>query len=186
MGRDWEDVKRELFEDSPELRDDYEDSQPAYLLAREMLGARAELGISQAELARRMDTSQSVVSRLENMDTSPTLRTVMAVAKALGRRVELRFVGEDDRQITASDSAVGSDEVISVTRDQIADIVRSVVNEVRGEVISINTARSARSPAKRTAGTAVAAGRKKTVVARSAKTGRKVAARKTAARKRST
>lgn len=79
----------------PELQEAYEELEPAYLVAREVLRSRAELGISQAELARRMNTSQSVISRLENMDGSPNLRTVLALAEAMGRKVELRFVEDE-------------------------------------------------------------------------------------------
>lgn len=81
-----------LASDDPELREAYADIEPAFMVAREVLRTRSELGISQAELARRMGTSQSVVSRLENMDGSPNLKTVLALAEALGQRVELRFV----------------------------------------------------------------------------------------------
>lgn len=92
MSRDWEEAKRELFDDDPELERAYEAGKPAYIVSREILRARADLGISQAELARRMGSAQSVVSRLENMEGSPNMRTVFALAKALGREVELRFV----------------------------------------------------------------------------------------------
>lgn len=104
----WEETRERLHADDPELAAAYAESEPAYLVAREVIRARAELGISQAELARRMETSQSVISRLENMEGSPNLKTVLALAKALDRKVELRFVGErtgDDKP----DAALGFD-----------------------------------------------------------------------------
>jgi transcriptional regulator with XRE-family HTH domain len=85
-----------LLEDDPEVRAAYEEMGPAYLVARELLRVRGDLNITQAELARRVGTSQSVISRLENMETSPNLRTVVELAQALGRRLELRFVDPND------------------------------------------------------------------------------------------
>ena len=87
-------AREKLLADDPELRAEYDELEPAYLVARELLRVRSELGISQAELARRVGTAQSVISRLENMEGSPNLRTVVSLAKALGRHVELRFVVE--------------------------------------------------------------------------------------------
>jgi transcriptional regulator with XRE-family HTH domain len=94
-----DEVKEMMFSDDPELRAEYDELEPAYLVAREILRVRGEMGISQAELARRMGTSQSVVSRLENMEGSPNLRTVIALAKALDRKVELRFVPEGTKTV---------------------------------------------------------------------------------------
>ncbi len=54
--------------------------------------ARAAAGLSQVELARRMGVSQQQVQRLEDPDKSnPTVATLRSIARALGRRVEIRF-----------------------------------------------------------------------------------------------
>jgi len=54
-------------------------------LATNVQVARAQLGLSQAELARRAGLSKASVSQLENARTNPTLETVWALAQALGR-----------------------------------------------------------------------------------------------------
>ena len=59
-------------------------------LIRDLYAARQRSGLTQAELAQRMGTSQSTVARLERgEDHSPTLRTLERMALAL--RVELRI-----------------------------------------------------------------------------------------------
>ena len=50
---------------------------------------RAELGLSQAEVARRAGVSQQQIARLENPDGNPTLAMLAKVAEALGCRIEL-------------------------------------------------------------------------------------------------
>ena len=51
--------------------------------------ARSRSGISQAELARRMNTSQPTVARLEAGGTDPRWSTVERALRALGKEVSL-------------------------------------------------------------------------------------------------
>jgi predicted RNase H-like HicB family nuclease/DNA-binding XRE family transcriptional regulator len=50
---------------------------------------RAELGITQAQAAKRAGMSQQQIARLEDPDRNPTLATLDKVATALGMRIEL-------------------------------------------------------------------------------------------------
>jgi predicted XRE-type DNA-binding protein len=62
------------------------------VLAWELRRAMQASGISQAEMARRMNTSRAVVRRLlDEKDPSVTLATISRAALALGRQVELRL-----------------------------------------------------------------------------------------------
>lgn len=53
---------------------------------------RQELGLSQAELAKRIGVTQQQIAKIEDPDENPTLKTVSTVAKALGLFADLRFV----------------------------------------------------------------------------------------------
>lgn len=54
---------------------------------------RREAGLSQKELAERVGTTQSVISRLEDAGyTGHSLDMLSRIAKALGKRIELRCV----------------------------------------------------------------------------------------------
>jgi len=61
-----------------------------------ILNARAEAGLTQAQVAERMGTHAPAVARLENSlvngKHSPSLATLQKYAAALGKRVEVRFV----------------------------------------------------------------------------------------------
>ncbi len=60
-------------------------------VARLVIKHRAALGISQKELARRVGTSYSAISRLESGRHKTSVETLQRVAKALGVRFLLGF-----------------------------------------------------------------------------------------------
>jgi predicted transcriptional regulator len=57
----------------------------------QLLSLRRELGLSQAEVASRMGTSQSAVARFEAGDLDVRLSTVQRYTTALGARLEWRI-----------------------------------------------------------------------------------------------
>ena len=52
--------------------------------------ARATAGLTQAELASRLATSQSVIARLEQPHSNPTVETLEQLLRACDQRLELR------------------------------------------------------------------------------------------------
>ena len=66
---------------------------PALQVARAIMGARAAAGLSQAELAARMDTAQSFVAKLESGRALPSTTTLLKVARATGTLLRLELVG---------------------------------------------------------------------------------------------
>ena len=62
------------------------------VLAWEIQRAMQADGVSQAEMARRMNTSRAVVRRLlDDKDPSVTLATISRAALALGRQIEFKL-----------------------------------------------------------------------------------------------
>ena len=64
---------------------------PEYEVARALIEARTRAGLTQAELAARMKTTQSAVARLESGRTPPSTRTLEKVARATGTRLRIQF-----------------------------------------------------------------------------------------------
>jgi predicted transcriptional regulator len=83
-------IKRTLLT-APEVQAEYDALGPEFTIARELIAARARAGLSQAEVAQRMGTTQSVVARLESGKRPPSLRTVQRYAQALGARAVVRI-----------------------------------------------------------------------------------------------
>jgi transcriptional regulator with XRE-family HTH domain len=75
---------REELLANPAVREAYEEQESEYALARAIIAARTHAGLSQAELAARMGTSQPFVARLESGRTLPSMRTLLRVAEATG------------------------------------------------------------------------------------------------------
>ena len=88
--RDWEELKREVLK-RPGVAKAYEELRPEYELTRTLISQRIERGLSQKELAERMNTTQSVISRLESGSGNPSLATLKRLAAALDARLVVRF-----------------------------------------------------------------------------------------------
>jgi ribosome-binding protein aMBF1 (putative translation factor) len=83
----------ELTGKSREMADLVEQEQANLEIARKIYELRAKAGFSQAELARRVGTTQSVISRLEDADyDGHSLDMLRRIASALKSRVEIRFL----------------------------------------------------------------------------------------------
>jgi len=88
--KSWSILKQELLKD-PEFKKLYEDSQPEFEIAKNIIQARIENKITQKELAKRMNTTQSVISRLEQGRTSPSIALLKKVAAALNTTLQVQF-----------------------------------------------------------------------------------------------
>lgn len=88
----WEDIKKERGEPSEDMRAGVEQD---LALGQLIYDLRIEVGLSQRELAERMGTTQSVISRLEEGGGARNrIDTLARVATALGRHLVLSFPAE--------------------------------------------------------------------------------------------
>ena len=74
-----------------EYRKAHEELAAEYEIARAVMKARAQAGLTQEELARRMDTTQSVIARLEGGRARPSTQTLERLAAATGTRLKITF-----------------------------------------------------------------------------------------------
>ncbi len=77
--------------DDAAYRAEYEELEPEFELARALIEARTRAGLTQAQLARRMKTTQSVIARLEAGRTQPSTKTLDRYARATGSRLRITF-----------------------------------------------------------------------------------------------
>ena len=75
----------------PEYRKAYDELGPEFELARALIEARVRAGLTQAQLAERMNTAQSVVARLESGRANPSTRTLEKIAQCTGARLKISF-----------------------------------------------------------------------------------------------
>jgi ribosome-binding protein aMBF1 (putative translation factor) len=76
---------------NPKVKAEYDALAPEFEIAAELIKARVRAGLSQAELAARMGTSQSTIARLESGQTLPSTKTLLRYAKATGSKFHVRL-----------------------------------------------------------------------------------------------
>ncbi len=74
---------------NPEVQAAYDELTPEYALARELIAARVRAGLSQSQLAERMNTKQSTIARLESGKVLPSMRTLHRIAEATNSRASV-------------------------------------------------------------------------------------------------
>jgi transcriptional regulator with XRE-family HTH domain len=83
---------RRYVEGKPEAAAMLEEVRAEAEVARSIYRIRTEAGLTQQDLATRIGTTASVISRLEDADYSGhSLAMLRRIAAALGRRVEIQF-----------------------------------------------------------------------------------------------
>lgn len=85
------DIRAEWMQE-PAFRAHYERMGPAMDMAFALAEARYAAGLTQAEVAQRMGTSQAAVARMERGIVRPTWTSIERYASAVGRQVEVRLV----------------------------------------------------------------------------------------------
>ncbi len=78
---------------NPEVKKEYEDLKPIFEIKKQLLQARLKKGLTQEEVAKRMNTSKSNISRLESLSNKyvPNLMTLVKYANALGCKIDFRI-----------------------------------------------------------------------------------------------
>lgn len=76
---------------NPKMKGEYDALAPEFEIAAELIKARRRAGLSQAELAARMGTSQSTIARLESGQTLPSTKTLLRFAKATDSKIHVRL-----------------------------------------------------------------------------------------------
>jgi len=75
----------------PKYRKAYEALEEEFVLESAVIDVRNRAGLTQAELARKMGTTQPVVARLESERSRPSMRTLERLAHAPGSRLLISF-----------------------------------------------------------------------------------------------
>ena len=94
--RDAEEILDRLAGGDPTIREHVEAHKLNMRVAEMVFEAREAAGLTQAQLAEMVGTSQSAISRLEDADYEEghSLSILKRIGDALHQRLELRFVPE--------------------------------------------------------------------------------------------
>ena len=86
----FEEMKNDLLKDN-EFKNEYEKLKPRYEAIEQIIRARKEQNITQAELAKMVGTQKSNISRLESGNYNPTLDFLTKISEALGKNLSVQF-----------------------------------------------------------------------------------------------
>jgi ribosome-binding protein aMBF1 (putative translation factor) len=88
----WKKIKKELLRDK-EVKRLYDDLEVEYKIINEVISLRSKRKLTQKEMAVKMKTSQSALSRFESgVIENPSLNFLKKMAAALGTKLSVRFV----------------------------------------------------------------------------------------------
>lgn len=83
-------IFREWHKEPAYVRE-YEALEQEFALASAVIGARIRAGLTQEQLAERMQTSQSNIARLESGRSKPSTSTLEKIAEATGTKLRVTF-----------------------------------------------------------------------------------------------
>lgn len=82
------DLKKDWLRD-PDNQEAYNDLAPEFDLARKLIAARTAAGLSQSEVAEKMGTKQSEVSRIEGARQNVSFAKLLSYSKAVGAKLNI-------------------------------------------------------------------------------------------------
>ena len=80
---------------NPAFAEAYNALEPEFQVARQVIALRLQRGLTQKELAERIGTKQSGISRVESMDQLPALSFLKRVAEALDAQLQIQLVPKE-------------------------------------------------------------------------------------------
>ncbi|GIJ30142.1 hypothetical protein Vqi01_53040 [Micromonospora qiuiae] len=92
---DWNDLRERRMAE-PGVAEAYDAARLAFELGQEVRHLRERSGWSQSQLARAAGMTQSAVARFEAGGSAPTLAVLERLARALDRKLEVRFTPRID------------------------------------------------------------------------------------------
>lgn len=75
----------------PEFRKEYEALDTEYSIMQVIIDARNAMNMSQQELSKRTGIAQSDISKLENGNANPSIKTLRRLAEGLGMKLKISF-----------------------------------------------------------------------------------------------
>lgn len=77
---------------NPEVKKEYDALAPEFAIIQAMIDARQASGMTQKQLADKTGIAQADISKLENGNANPSLKTLQRLAAGMGMQVKIEFV----------------------------------------------------------------------------------------------
>ena len=77
---------------NPDFKAEWDALEPELSIMQPGIDARKESGLTQQQLAERTGISQADISKLENGNANPSLKTLQRLASAMDKKLKISFV----------------------------------------------------------------------------------------------
>lgn len=77
---------------NPEFKTEWDKLDPEFQIIRSLIEIRNERHLSQKQLAEITGITQADISRIENGNANPSLKTLQRLANGLGMKLKLEFI----------------------------------------------------------------------------------------------
>ena len=75
----------------PEVKAEYDALEPEFSIIQAVIDARKESGLTQKQLSERTGITQADISKLENGNANPSIRTLQRLAAGMGKVLTIGF-----------------------------------------------------------------------------------------------
>lgn len=86
-------LKEEWLQD-PEMKQHYDEANYEFQIAKKFIQARIDSNMTQLDVAKKMNTTQSAIARIESGKSVITTKTIYRFAKALGMNFQINFIAD--------------------------------------------------------------------------------------------
>ena len=91
MGKNFHETLNEQLKD-PGFKKEYDELEPEFAIINAIVDARKEMGLTQKQLSELTGITQADISKLENGNANPSIKTLQRLAAAMGKKVKISFV----------------------------------------------------------------------------------------------
>lgn len=76
----------------PELNAEYNSIEPEFAVVQALIDVRKKKGITQQQLAHLSGIAQGDISKIENGNANPSIKTLQRLAAAMDKKLKIKFV----------------------------------------------------------------------------------------------
>ena len=88
---EWKEFLEEQLKD-PVIRAEWDALEPEFAIIQAMIDARRKTGLSQKQLAEKTGIAQGDISKIENGEANPSLKTLKRLASGMDMKLKLEFL----------------------------------------------------------------------------------------------
>ncbi|MBE6839383.1 MAG: helix-turn-helix transcriptional regulator [Ruminococcus sp.] len=77
---------------SPEFKAEYDALEPEFAIIQAIIDARKKKGLTQKDLSDKTGIAQGDISKLENGNANPSIRTLQRLASAMDMKLKIEFI----------------------------------------------------------------------------------------------